>query len=187
MNNRLSNIIWGNKDIAIANDTWWNNRNVKTYLFNPSKPSKKALVIENRNYQDIYSDPGNFLMKNSKYNTKILSVKNKTTFLIGSGFTEKGQFPFIDKINLETNSTERLYQSSYTKKYENIIDYDPEKNQAFVRIESPKEFPNYYFREIGLNKLNRVTFFKNPFKALEKIKKEIITWSKYSSANHFIK
>ena len=67
VNNRLSNVVWGNNDIAIATDIWWNNRNVKTYLFNPSNTSKKALIIENRNYQDIYSDPGNFLMK--KVNT----------------------------------------------------------------------------------------------------------------------
>ena len=164
VNNRLSNIIWGSKDKAIASDIWWNNRNLKTYLFNPSKTTKKALVIENRNYQDIYSDPGNFLMKNSKYSTKVLEIKNNSAFLIGSGFTEKGQFPFIDKINLEKNTKERLYQSAFTKKYENIIDYDPEKNVAFVRIESPKDFPNYYFRDIGINKLNRITFFKNPFK-----------------------
>ena len=178
VNNRLSNVVWGNNDIAIATDIWWNNRNVKTYLFNPSNTSKKALVIENRNYQDIYSDPGNFLMKKSKYNTKVLNINNNTAFLLGSGFTENGQFPFIDKINLEKNSKERLYQSSFTKKYENIIDYDPEKEVAFVRIESPKEFPNYYFRDVISNKLNRITFFKNPFKALEKVKKEIITYKR---------
>ena len=25
-NNRLSNVVWGNNDIAIATDIWWNNR-----------------------------------------------------------------------------------------------------------------------------------------------------------------
>ena len=99
VNNRLSNVVWGNNDIAIANDIWWNNRNVKTYLFNPSNTSKKALVIENRNYQDIYSDPGNFLLKKSKYNTKVLNINNNTAFLLDR-ITENGQF-FIDKINLE--------------------------------------------------------------------------------------
>ena len=49
---------------------------------------------------------------------------------------------------------------------------------AFVRIESPKEFPNYYFRDVSSKKLNRITFFKNPFKALEKVKKEIITYKR---------
>ena len=125
-------------------------------MFNPSNTSKKALIIEDRNYQDIYSDPGNFLMKNSKYNTKVLDIKNNSAFLIGSGFTENGQFPFVDKLNLEKNSKQRLYQSSFTKKYENILDYDPGKKIAFVRIESPKEFPNYYFRDVSLNKLNSI-------------------------------
>ena len=47
-----------------------------------------------------------------------------------------------------------------------------------MRIESPKEFPNYYFRDVSLNKLKRITFFENPFKALEKVKKEIITYKR---------
>ena len=107
-----------------------------------------------------------------------MDIKNNSAFLIGSGFTENGQFPFVDKLNLEKNSKQRLYQSSFTTKYENILDYDPGKKIAFVRIESPKEFPNYYFRDVSLNKLKRITFFENPFKALEKVKKEIITYKR---------
>ena len=53
-----------------------------------------------------------------------------------------------------------------------------QKKKWLLRIESPKEFPNYYFRDVSSNKLNRITFFKNPFKALEKVKKEIITYKR---------
>ena len=45
-------------------------------------------------------------MKKSKYSTKVLNINNNTAFLLGSGFTENGQFPFIDKINFEKNSKE---------------------------------------------------------------------------------
>ena len=34
--NRFNNIMWGNDTIAIVFDYWWNTRNSKTYLFNPS-------------------------------------------------------------------------------------------------------------------------------------------------------
>ena len=56
---RYSGIIWGNDNIAIAYDDWYDTRNRKTYLINPSNPSLAPKVISDRNSQDIYSDPGN--------------------------------------------------------------------------------------------------------------------------------
>ncbi len=35
---RFAGIVWGNDQIAIASDQWWNSRNSKTYLFNPMSP-----------------------------------------------------------------------------------------------------------------------------------------------------
>ena len=55
--NRLSGIIWGDKNNAIAIDYWVKNRNEKTYLFNPSNVNQEPKIIYDRNYQDRYSDP----------------------------------------------------------------------------------------------------------------------------------
>jgi hypothetical protein len=38
---RYAGITWGNNEIAIARDRWWNTRNAKTYLFNPSDAAAK--------------------------------------------------------------------------------------------------------------------------------------------------
>jgi len=38
--NRYRGIIWGNENIAIAYDSWFNTRNNKAYVFNPSDNSK---------------------------------------------------------------------------------------------------------------------------------------------------
>src|SRR5690606_256216 len=58
---RFASIRWGNEDTAIAYDRWWNNRNTRTYLFDPSDANKAPKVLSDRNYQDVYSDPGNFV------------------------------------------------------------------------------------------------------------------------------
>ena len=39
--NRYRSIEWGNNETAIAHDYWWNTRNTKTYLFNPSKQKEQ--------------------------------------------------------------------------------------------------------------------------------------------------
>ena len=57
---RFAGIIWGNDNTAVAYDYWWNTRNLKIYIFNPSKPGN-PVIFSDRNYQDVYSDPGNFV------------------------------------------------------------------------------------------------------------------------------
>jgi hypothetical protein len=44
----------GNETTAIAMDQWYDTRNTKTYLFNPSDVKQEPKVISDRNYQDIY-------------------------------------------------------------------------------------------------------------------------------------
>ena len=177
--NRISNVIWGNDRTAVIRDRWWNTRNTKTYVFDPSKSEQIPQLIFDRNYQDVYSDPGRFVTQKSKYNTYVLSLEGNSAFLIGSGFSDKGQFPFVDRLNLSNANASRVYESSYTDKYEGILDYESDKNRLYVRIESPKEFPNYYYRNLDQqSELDQLTSFENPFKALADVEKELVSYQR---------
>jgi dipeptidyl aminopeptidase/acylaminoacyl peptidase len=176
--NRFSNIQWGNDNVAIAYDSWWNNRNTKTYIFNPSDGTKEPIIISDRNYQDVYSDPGNWVTEKNKFGSYVLALEGNNAFLIGDGFSEKGQFPFVDKINLSTQKKNRLYESKYTNKLEDLREYKPKKDQLLVRIESKNEYPNYYLRNLKKNKLTQITFFKNPFESIQNVHKEVITYKR---------
>ena len=177
--NRISNVIWGNDKTAVISDRWWNTRNTKTYVFDPSKSEQIPQLIFDRNYQDVYSDPGRFVTQKSKYNTYVLSLEGNNAFLIGSGFSDKGQFPFVDRLNLSNANASRVYESSYTDKYEGILDYESDKNRLYVRIESQKEFPNYYYRNLDeQSELDQLTSFENPFKALAEVEKELVSYQR---------
>jgi len=176
--NRFAGIEWANEKMAIANDYWWNTRNTKTYIFNPSDSSQEPEIISDRNYQDRYSDPGNFVTKRNKLGSYVLALEGNNAFLIGDGFSKKGQFPFVDKLNLKTKKTKRLYTSGLTNKLENLRDYDVSKNQLVVRIESQNEYPNYYLRALKSNKLTQLTHFENPFKSIQDVDKEVITYTR---------
>ena len=176
--NRFSGIEWGNAQVAIAHDYWWNTRNTKTYTFNPSDASQKPVLLTDRNYQDKYSDPGSFVTEKNAWGRSVLSIKNNQVFAIGDGFTKEGQFPFVDALNLKTLKKKRLYQSKYTDKVENISAFDAKKNELLVRIESPTEYPNYFFRKVKGGKLSQVTQFENPFKSLQNVHKEVINYTR---------
>ena len=177
--NRINSINWGNENFAIVRDIWWNNRNTKTYLFNPSDSNVKPKVISDRNYQDIYSNPGSYVTKRNNFNRNVLLIKNNNLFRIADGFSKEGQFPYVEKLNINNLSTTLIYKSNFQTKFENIIDFDFEKNQLFVRIESKEDFPNYYFRKLSKNNiLDQITFFKNPFESLKKVSKQTITYKR---------
>ncbi len=177
---RLSGITWGNNTTAIAYDNWYDTRNTKTYLFNPSNPSEAPKVISDRNSQDVYSDPGDFETKRNEYGRYVLAIENNNLYLIGQGFTKEGQFPFIDEFNLNTLKKKRLYQSAYKDKKEDIQSIeDFKKGDVLVKIESKTEFPNYYFRNIkSKEKLTPITAFKNPFESIKNVYKEVIKYKR---------
>ena len=176
--NRYAGITWGDEQVAVAYDSWWNTRNAKTYLFNPSDPSSDPVVLFDLNYQDRYSDPGNFVTERNEYGSYVLSLNKDKAYLIGSGYTPEGQFPFLDQMNLKKRETRRLYQSEYTDRLENLADFDVKKNRLLVSIQSPTEYPNYYFRELKNKELTQLTAFENPFRSLQDVHKEVISYQR---------
>jgi dipeptidyl aminopeptidase/acylaminoacyl peptidase len=176
--NRFSSIIWGNKNLAIAYDYWWNTRNKKTYLFNPALPDGGIDLLFDQNYQDAYNDPGSFITRKNKLGRKVLALKGSRAYLKGDGFSDEGQFPFLDEINLKSKIKNRLYQSDYKNKLERFIDYDIDENQLLVRIESPNDYPNYFIRDFDQGDLKQMTQFENPFISIKDIHKEVISYKR---------
>lgn len=178
--NRFAGIYWGNKQYALLIDQWWNTRNQKTYVFNPSDNTIAPTVITDRNYQDVYSSPGSPHMERNDMNRYVMSIQKDNIYLFGDGFTPEGQFPFIEVFNLKTLKKNRLYTSPYTDKVEDLDSFiDIKKGTVLVRIQSPTEYPNYYVKNINNKKEPiPVTSFENPFKSIENIHKEVITYKR---------
>lgn len=177
---RYAGIVWGDDNTAIAYDRWWNTRNSKTYAFNPSNNSETPTILWDRNYQDRYSDPGNFATKRNEYGRYTLDLDGNDAYLIGAGYSKEGKFPFIDKINLSDKQTKRLYQSTETNKLESINDIlDVKKGEILVRVESKNEFPNYFVKNIKRKKgAVPLTRFENPFKSIQNVHKEVINYKR---------
>lgn len=176
--NRLYTVMWGDDDNALAVDYWWNTRNTKTYLFNPSNAEQAPVVLYDRNYQDAYSDPGNIVTRRNEFGRSVMAMDEGQVYMLGDGFSDKGQFPFLDRLTLASKETERLYQSPYTDRIEDLRDFDVKNQQLLVRIESSDQYPNYFFRNLGSDDLQQLTDFANPFQSLQNVKKEVINYKR---------
>ncbi|HCC85299.1 MAG: Prolyl oligopeptidase [Proteiniphilum acetatigenes] len=177
---RFAGVIWGNNNYAVVHDRWWNNRNSKTYLFNPSDNNSEPQILSDRNYQDAYSHPGTFQTEKNDLGSYTLKIDGTTAYLFGEGFTPDGQFPFIDALDLKTLRKKRIYQSEVKGEAETLIAFiDSRKGSVITCLESPTEYPNYYIRDIRRKKKPvALTAFENPFKSMEGVYKEVISYQR---------
>lgn len=178
--NRYRGIYWGTDNMAVAMDYWWNTRNTKSYVFDPSNLEKEPQLLDDRNYQDRYSDPGSFATERNEFGRNVLALDRKgNAFRLGEGFTPDGQFPFVDRVNLKSQQKTRLYESRIEGKMESLMEYDPKEDRLLVQIESPTEYPNYFFKSLIRRKgPQQLTFFENPFKSMQDVHKEVITYQR---------
>lgn len=176
---RYSGIQWGNDNLAVVSSYWWNTRTSRTEFFDPSDPSKEPVLFSERNYQDRYSDPGSFVTTRNQYGRYVLEVKDNSLYLIGDGFSAEGKLPFVDKYNIAENKTERIYRAEKGEMLESLSRMiDAEKGIVLTRLESSNIFPNFYFRNIHTGELEQLSDFENPFKAIQDVHKEVITYKR---------
>lgn len=177
---RFSSIEWGSDDLAVVYDYWWNDRTLRISFIDPSDNKKEPTLYIERNYQDRYSDPGNFVSAKNEYGKYTLDIVNDDQlYLIGAGYSKEGKLPFVDRYDISDNKTERIYQATSGDKLESISRMiDSKKGIVLTRLESKNDYPNFYFRNLNTGKVEPATEFENPFKAIQDVHKEVIKYKR---------
>jgi dipeptidyl aminopeptidase/acylaminoacyl peptidase len=178
---RFAGIQWGNAQTAICNEFWWANRKIVTKLINPEKPTTPAVVLFDRSTEDRYNDPGQPQMKRNEFGRYVLDIqKDNNVFMVGEGASEEGNRPFIDKFNLTTKKSQRLFRSE-APYYEQIISVlDAEKQLLVTSRESKTENPNFFIRDLKKKKDNvkQITFFPHPYSQLKDVQKQKLRYKR---------
>ncbi|MEG0926625.1 alpha/beta hydrolase family protein [Chryseobacterium sp.] len=177
MKQRYEDINWTNDHYAVVSEEWYDTRNTKSFLIDLNNGESK--VIDDRNVQDVYSNPGKFNKIKNQYGRSVIEIKGGKTYLIGDGFTKDGQHPFIDEMDVKSLKKKRLYTSNIKNAKENIVDIlNPSKGEILTTQEASNQYPNYFKKNIKSNKTEAVTYFANPFESIKDIYKEVITYKR---------
>jgi len=177
---RYGGITWGNEELAVLSESWRSSRQSVTTFFNPADPENSKKVIWDRSSEDRYGDPGRFVTDRNEFSRNVLlfTDKGKSLFLSGGGASPEGNRPFIDKYNIKTGETERLWRSEapYYETVNKII--DPKKMLVITTRQSKDEPPNYYLRDVKKDKLTAITKFPHPYPQLKGITKELVKYKR---------
>ncbi len=110
---RFNSVLWGTDDLALGFDVWPDTKQVRTWQLNPSQPNTAPILLAERDWQDAYSHPGYPVTAPGDYGwrTLLIADDDHSIFLNGEGSSPDGVYPFLDRWNLATGETERLWQA----------------------------------------------------------------------------
>ena len=176
---RVSDAVWGRGDLAVVEESWWKTRRKRTWVVSPAGRLAPRVLLD-RSSEDRYADPGDFLTApNPRGRPVLLTGKDgKSAYLAGRGASPEGDRPFLDRIDLASARTQRLWRSEAPAYEEVVALLDGEGRRAITRRESADEPPNYFVREIKENLLARLTDFPDPVPELAGVKPELIRYAR---------
>jgi dipeptidyl aminopeptidase/acylaminoacyl peptidase len=174
---RLASIRWGRSDVALVQTRWSTDARTRTYVVNPSQPGEPRLLWD-LSSEDRYNDPGQPVAKLNDRGFPVLrfSPDGRHMYLIGSGASTRGDYPFLDMLNLANGNTERLWQTE-DPYYEVIVEVlDDEARRYVTRRESITEAPNYFLHDRSSRAARALTDFADPAPQLAGVQRQLITY-----------
>jgi dipeptidyl aminopeptidase/acylaminoacyl peptidase len=99
-------------------------------------------------------------------------------FVAGQGASPEGDRPFLDKLNIKTLKTERVFRSSSESLESFIAPLNDEMTRFLTRYETQKDAPNFYTRDAGADARRPVTQFKDTQPQIRNILRQYVTYKR---------
>jgi dipeptidyl aminopeptidase/acylaminoacyl peptidase len=161
---------------ALVTDYERNKRWARTIEIGWNTPNQEGRLIFSRNVQDRYHDPGRPVMARLPNGEQAILQHGDDIYLTAEGAGPSGDHPFLDRYNLVTQKSERLFQSGKGS-YETVVAVlDDDGARLLTRREGPMEYPNYYIRT-G-ESLTPLTQTADPTPQVRGIRKQIVSYKR---------
>jgi dipeptidyl aminopeptidase/acylaminoacyl peptidase len=120
----------------------------RTYALNPDDPKTPPRLIWDLSTDERYKDPGYPVFRVLPNGFYVVLMDGDSIYLRGTGASPEGDRPFLDKFDVQSLKTERLFRSGKTV-YESFVAWsNPSARQFITRHESPADPPNFFVRTL---------------------------------------
>ena len=181
---RFGGIQWLSPKVAILSDFSSQKTRARSWVIDPSLPGGGTpRPLWDYNIEDRIVAPGNLMFQYdlaSDRSLPITSPDGRWYYLTGSGASKdkEGDRPYLDRMEMATGKTERLWRST-PPYYESVVALlDPSAAKAIIRRESPTERPDYYVLDIASRNLARLTNLPDPAPFFSSVKADLITYAR---------
>ena len=176
---RFSAISWGERpDFAFYRDNNTRARHTRTYFFNPANPAEAPRLVWDLDNGDRYKNPGNPMMRELPNGHSVVRQEGDFIFLDGTGSGPEGDHPFLDRFNIHTLQSERIFQCA-DKAYETVVSVLNADGSKFItRHETPADPPNYFVHTAGSDQPRAITHFTDPTPQIRGIHRELVKYKR---------
>jgi dipeptidyl aminopeptidase/acylaminoacyl peptidase len=150
-----------------------------------------AKVLWDLSSDERYKNPGTPVFRTLPNGFRVVQEEGASIFLAGVGASPQGDRPFLDRFDVQTLRTERLFRSERAA-YETFVAFlGPDTRQFITRRESHADPPNYFVRTLGQPVANApageatvasapraFTHLPDPTPAVRGITKRIVTYKR---------
>ncbi len=176
---RFMGLAWDDKgETALLREYDRDRRWERTFLLNLKENGKEPRVVWDQSVRDRYRNPGTPVTRTLPNGHPALWRHGDSLFLTGQGATPKGDRPFLDRLDLSTLKTTRLFRSG-EKCLESVVALLADDGSRFLtHHETPTDAPNYFVRSAGEDGRKALTHFADPAPQLRGITKQLVTYKR---------
>jgi dipeptidyl aminopeptidase/acylaminoacyl peptidase len=184
---RFGGMSYTEKGVGILNESDRVTRRTRTWILEPGAQPRK---LWERRQDAAYENPGSPVTRRDTGDAGggrggrggggggSIVQTGDYIYLSGQGATPEGDRPFVDRLNLKTLQTERIFRSSPDALETFVAPLSDDMSRFLTRSESPKDPPNYYARNRDTTTKRPVTEFKDPQPQLRGVEHQFVTYKR---------
>ncbi len=202
---RFRGIRFGGEGHALVYERWWDTRLQNVWHVDPDRMGSDGVRTDvaplgaaglpgigggadradrgqtklwSRSFEDRYNDPGSPIMHRDARGFSRVAIRDGALLLAGHGASDDGDRPFLDRLDLDSGETERLWQSE-SPYYERVLGLFDERADAVITRRETIDAPtNFYVRDLSDGSLTPLTDRAHPLPALRDVQREMITYER---------
>jgi dipeptidyl aminopeptidase/acylaminoacyl peptidase len=185
---RYEGIAYTESGIALLIESDRASRRTRTWLLDAGAAPRK---VWDRRQDAAYENPGTPVSRRASaggrgagggrgaaFSGGAIIQSGDYIYLSGEGASAEGDRPFLDRLNVKTLKTERLFRSSSESLESFVAPMNDRMTQILTRYETQKDAPNYFVRDVAAERRRAVTAFKDPQPQVRDILRQYVTYKR---------
>jgi len=162
----------------------------RTFVIDADHAQQKPRVLWDLSSDEKYAQPGFPVHRRLANGVAVVRLEKGAMYLSGSGYSPDGDRPFLDRLDLNTLKTERLFRSDKTS-YERFLSFDgPDTHKFLTWHQSVIDPPNAFVRTLGksaaapageatfTSQSTAITHIPDPTPVVRQIKKRLVKYKR---------
>ena len=188
---RFSGFWWGERPgFALLKEEDSNRHWERTFVMNVDNAGQKPRVLWDLSTDEHYKDPGNPIFRVLPNGSWVIQQDGDSIYLAGTGASPEGDRPFLDRLDVKTQKSERLFRSGRDD-FESFMAFTGDTKTFLTWHQSPMDPPNAFLRTLGApvqgappgepvlaSSSKPVTHIPDPTPAVRSVKKRLVKYKR---------